>query len=75
LTNVGPTPIRAARAEAALLDAGLDESSLRQAGALAADEADPVGDLRGPADYKRAVVRTLTVRALRRAVDRAGARR
>jgi carbon-monoxide dehydrogenase medium subunit len=75
LTNVGPTPIRAARAEAALLAAGLDESSLRQAGALASEEADPVGDLRGPADYKRAVVRTLTVRALRRAVDRAGARR
>jgi carbon-monoxide dehydrogenase medium subunit len=70
LTNVGPTPIRAARAETALLDGGLDEATLRQAGALAAEGADPVSDSRGPADYKRAVVRTLTVRALRRAIER-----
>jgi carbon-monoxide dehydrogenase medium subunit len=71
LTNVGPTPLRAARAEAALLAAGPDEASLRRAGELAAQEAQPADDLRGPADYKRAVVRTLTVRALRRAIERA----
>jgi aerobic carbon-monoxide dehydrogenase medium subunit len=71
LTNVGPTPLRATRAETALLADGLDEASLRRAGALAAEEAEPVDDLRGPAEYKRAVVRTLTVRALRRAMERA----
>ena len=71
LTNVGPTPIRAAQAEGALLGQAPDEATLRQAGELAAQAAQPVSDLRGPADYKRAVVRTLTVRALRRAVERA----
>jgi carbon-monoxide dehydrogenase medium subunit len=71
LTNVGPTPIRATQAEAALLGATPSEDLLRRAGELAAAEAQPVADLRGPADYKRAVVRTLTVRALRRAMERA----
>jgi carbon-monoxide dehydrogenase medium subunit len=72
LTNVGPTPLRAAQAEASLLGEAPDEAILRRAGELAAQEAQPVDDLRGPADYKRAVVRTLTVRALRRAVERGG---
>jgi aerobic carbon-monoxide dehydrogenase medium subunit len=71
LTNVGPTPIRAGQAEAYLLGGDLDEASLRQAGDLAAQDATPVGDSRGPADYKRAVVRTLTIRALRKAIERA----
>jgi carbon-monoxide dehydrogenase medium subunit len=71
LTSVGPTPIRAAHAETALLNGGADEASLRRAGELAAEAAQPVSDLRGPADYKRAVVRTLTVRALRQAIERA----
>lgn len=74
LTNVGPMPLRAAAAEAALLGQLPEEEVLKRAGALAAQGAEPVGDSRGPADYKRAVVRTLTVRALRRAVERAGAR-
>ena len=30
------------------------------------------GDLRGPADYKRSVVRTLTERTLAKAAERAG---
>lgn len=71
LTNVGPTPIRADQAEASLIGAEPTEEALGQAATLAAQEAKPVGDSRGPADYKRSVVRTLTVRALRRAVERA----
>jgi carbon-monoxide dehydrogenase medium subunit len=31
----------------------------------------PVADLRGPVDYKRAMVAELTVRSLRKAVERA----
>ena len=34
--------------------------------------ADPAADLRGPVEYKRDLVRVLTLRALRRAIDRAG---
>ena len=71
LTNVASKPIPASQAEIWLVGEEPTEMALRQAGELAAKEAEPVSDLRGPADYKRAVVRTLTVRALRRAVERA----
>jgi CO/xanthine dehydrogenase FAD-binding subunit len=31
----------------------------------------PVGDVRGPADYKRAMTAEMTLRSLRKAVERA----
>jgi carbon-monoxide dehydrogenase medium subunit len=71
LTNVGPMPIRAANAETAILGYAPDETLFATAAELASAAADPVSDLRGPADYKRAVVKTLTRRALRSALGRA----
>lgn len=72
LTNVGPTPIKAKKAEDFLRGKKLDEASIRQAAQLAADEAQPSSDLRGPADYKKGLVKELTKRALARAAERAG---
>jgi carbon-monoxide dehydrogenase medium subunit len=72
LTNVGPKALRAAAAERFLVGRrATDEEALHEAGRLAAEAAEPSSDLRGPAEYKRAMVRTLTVRALRAAVQRA----
>ncbi|WP_052889643.1 FAD binding domain-containing protein [Thermogemmatispora carboxidivorans] len=71
LTNVGPTPIKARAAEQLLLGSTLDDAVIVQAAKQAAAEARPVSDLRGPADYKRAMVETLTMRALRQARSRA----
>lgn len=71
LTNVGPTPIKARDAEQSLLGKTLDDASIHQAADLAAAAAQPTSDTRGPAEYKRAMVRTLTVRALRKALARA----
>ena len=71
LTNVGPTPLKATNAEAFLRGKKLDESNLRQAAQLAAGEAQPSSDLRGPAEYKKALVKELTFRALSRAAERA----
>lgn len=71
LTNVGPTAIRAEKAEEALRGRAPDEKAITQAAAEAAAAAQPAGDSRGPADYKRDVVRVLTARALRKAVARA----
>ena len=73
LTNVGPMPIRAVEAEQSLLGRHPNEKTFADAARLASDAADPVTDLRGPADYKRAVTRTLTARALQRAAERATA--
>jgi carbon-monoxide dehydrogenase medium subunit len=71
LTNVGPTPIKARDAEQFLLGKPLDDASIHQAADLAAAVSQPTSDTRGPAEYKRAMVRTLTVRALRKALARA----
>ncbi|MBA2285571.1 MAG: xanthine dehydrogenase family protein subunit M [Ktedonobacteraceae bacterium] len=71
LTNVGPVPIRAREAEQGLLGATLDETTIQQAADLAAKAARPSSDTRGPAEYKRAMVRALAVRALRKSLARA----
>ena len=72
LTAVGPTSIRASEAEDSLRGSDLDEQVLRTAADLAAEAARPASDLRGPEEYKRDLVRVLTLRALERASERAG---
>ncbi len=72
LTNVGPTPIRARTAEEFLRGTRPDEEAISQAARLAAEESQPTSDFRGPAEYKRDLVRVLTARALRTAIERAG---
>lgn len=71
LTNVGPYPIKARDAEQSLLGKPLNDASIHQASELAAIASQPTSDIRGPAEYKRAMVRTLCVRALRKALARA----
>jgi carbon-monoxide dehydrogenase medium subunit len=71
LTNVSPKPIRAAGAEAVLADQPLTEENIRAAGAAAAQDCDPSSDLRGSAEYKRDLVRVITTRAIRTAIQRA----
>ena len=71
LTNVGPTPIKARRAEGLLKGRRLDDAAIREAAEAAAGESDPSEDLRGSVAYKRDLVRVLTARALRRALERA----
>jgi carbon-monoxide dehydrogenase medium subunit len=73
LTGVGARNIRAAAAEASLAGAEPGEEAIAEAARLAAEEADPVGDHRGSAEYKRNVVRIFTERGLRTAVEAARA--
>ena len=72
LTNVGAVPIEAERAEAALAGRRLDAGVIAEAARLAAAAAQPAEDLRGSVEYKTDLVRVLTGRALRRALERAG---
>jgi carbon-monoxide dehydrogenase medium subunit len=72
LTNVGATPVRAKSAEDALRGKKLDAATIGQAAQLAADAAQPGSDLRGPAEYKKGLIKELTKRALARAAERAG---
>ncbi|MEM7111700.1 MAG: xanthine dehydrogenase family protein subunit M [Chloroflexota bacterium] len=71
LTNVNPVPMRAKNAEQELVGKEITAVSLEAAGKAAAAECDPSSDLRGSADYKRDVTRTLVKRAVQKAVERA----
>ena len=70
LTGVGPTVVKAARAGEILKGAKPDKNVIDRASRAAAEEAQPSGDLRGSAEYKRAMVETMTARAIQAAVRR-----
>jgi Aerobic-type carbon monoxide dehydrogenase, middle subunit CoxM/CutM homologs len=71
LTAVAEAPFAATDAEAILVGSAPSEELFRRAGAAAAAQSRPAGDVRGPVEYKRAMVAELTVRSLRTAVERA----
>jgi aerobic carbon-monoxide dehydrogenase medium subunit len=61
---------RLAAAEQALNGRPVDEDAIASVAQAAAEAIDPVSDTEGPADYRRALVRTLTARALGDSVAR-----
>jgi aerobic carbon-monoxide dehydrogenase medium subunit len=71
LCNAGSTSIKAVAAEAFLLGKPAAPDTVNEAARLAMEASDPIEDDRGPVDYKRAMVRELSRRALRRAFVRA----
>lgn len=72
LGSVGPTPLRAVRAEAVLQGARLDEEVVASAARQARDQASPISDIRASADYRRRLVEVLTRRALMAAWQQLG---
>jgi carbon-monoxide dehydrogenase medium subunit len=71
LTADGAPHFCAPGAEDGLRGQAATEEHLAGAARAAAEQANPSGDQRGPADYKRHLAQELTLRALRRAVARA----
>jgi carbon-monoxide dehydrogenase medium subunit len=71
LTNVGPTALRAADAEAALIGKPLDDASIEAAAQAAMTICDPAEDLRGDREYKTAMAGQMVRRAIRAAAARA----
>jgi carbon-monoxide dehydrogenase medium subunit len=71
VTGVAETPFAATDAEAVLLGQRPSEEVFRRAGDAAAAQSRPAADIRGPVDYKRAMTAEMTVRSLRKAVERA----
>lgn len=66
LTNMGPTPVRAASTEAALVGTSTLQA-IADACALAADGTSPASDLHADADYRQHLARVLTRRAVAKA--------
>ncbi len=65
LGAVAPVPLRASAAEAVLQGQPLEEERFEEAAAKAREAAEPITDVRGSAEYRAALVRTLTLDALR----------
>ncbi|MFA6262704.1 MAG: FAD binding domain-containing protein, partial [Bacteroidia bacterium] len=70
LTNVGPTALRAADAEKALLGQPLGDTSIAAAAKAAMAITDPAADLRGDVAYKTAMAGQMVQRAIRAAAAR-----
>ena len=70
LAGVGPTPIRATRAEDVLRGRALDEDAVAEACEEAAKMSHPYSDIRGSAEYKREMVKVYVKRAIRQSVAR-----
>mgnify|MGYP001060666366 FL=1 len=71
LTAVSSVPLKATRSEDALRGQPLTDEAIRHAAQLASEDCDPTADLRGSVEYKRAMVKELTRRALTKARERA----
>jgi carbon-monoxide dehydrogenase medium subunit len=71
LTAVGAAHFAAAEAEAFLRGQAATGQAFARAGEIAAEHCNPSSDQRGPAEYKRHLVRELTARALHTAASRA----
>jgi carbon-monoxide dehydrogenase medium subunit len=74
LTAAGPKPIKATEAERFLLKKKPDAATIAEAARLAAGATSPTADRRGSVEYKREMSRVLTMRALTKAIERAGGR-
>jgi len=69
LGAVGPRPFRAMDAEATLMGGPLTPDAIARAADLAAAAAQPITDVRGGSDYRKAMVRALVARGLSQALN------
>jgi carbon-monoxide dehydrogenase medium subunit len=71
LTAVGSHNLQATAAEQSLKGAAPSDQAIAEAARLAAEAAEPKGDIRGSADYKKDMVRVFVQRGLKTAIKRA----
>lgn len=71
LGAVAPTPVRAMKAENLLQGKKLEPQILEKAGLQAMEEAKPISDHRGSAEYRKEMVKALTIRTVQEAARRA----
>jgi len=75
LFGVAPTPVRARKAERALIGREPNDDAMRDAAALLEEVLDPPGDIRASSAYRKHAAAILTARSLKRAVQLCHARR
>lgn len=71
LGAVAETPLLIEEASQVLVGRKLDEKAAREAADRASKLCCPISDLRAPSDYRREIVRVLTIRSIEKAKERA----
>lgn len=71
LSSVGPTPVRALKAEEVVMAGRLDDERIKEAAQAAAEEVNPITDLRCSASYRKEMVKVFTYRALKESLQKA----
>lgn len=74
LGAVAPVPLRATKAESLLQGKKLEAELVEKAGIEAMNESRPISDHRGSAEYRKEMVKALTIKTVQEAVKRAGNR-
>ncbi|MBI4497385.1 MAG: xanthine dehydrogenase family protein subunit M [Chloroflexi bacterium] len=74
LSAVAPVPLRAPRAEAALIGKPATAETIAAAAQVAAEEARPITDMRGTVEFRRHLVKVLTERTVTQSVEQIRAR-
>ncbi len=69
--SVAPTPLRARRGEAIFSNQEIRDELIEEAAEMAAEEANPISDVRATRDYRLDMIRVLCRRAAREALARA----
>ena len=69
LASVAPVPLRALRAEEALVGKPATPETIAAAAQIASEEARPITDMRGSIEFRRHLVKVLAERTLTRAVE------
>jgi CO/xanthine dehydrogenase FAD-binding subunit len=70
LGAVAPTPIRAKKAEGALVGAKANDEVIRRAAKLASEESKPIDDHRASAEYRRMMVEVLVRRGIHQCLSK-----
>jgi carbon-monoxide dehydrogenase medium subunit len=69
LGAVAPTPMRAHKAESLLRGKPIQDELINRVAQTAAEESQPISDIRGSAAYRKEIVEVLTNRAIRQALN------
>ena len=72
LGAVAPTPLRAHDAEALLIGKAVTQRIIEEVAEKAAEEANPISDIRASAEYRRELVKVLTRRTLQKSCEMLG---
>ncbi len=71
LGAVAPTPVRATQTEKLLTGKKIDDNLVKKAAQTASDEASPIDDIRGSAEYRREMLKVFTRDAIKQAAEMA----